>query len=247
MNALPSRPVAPVMTHHPDVLALTDYAFGSLRVGPSLVVASHLTFCFNCRDRVDTLEAWGGEALESLPPDPLADDALDRALARLDALPAPVAPPALPAPVASPAPPAPVASPAPRVTGEAAEYPAPVRQFLSPLASGHLPWQPLGPGIRQVVLVKPTSDGSCARLLSIRPRTAFPRHSHRGLEYAIVLAGGFDDEQGRYRLGDVAQADERVSHRPEVGDEPCVCLLATTGPLHFSSPLVRLYASLARL
>ena len=48
--------------HAPNAL-IADYAAGALPPGMSLLVASHLTYCPACRDKVARLEALGGALL----------------------------------------------------------------------------------------------------------------------------------------------------------------------------------------
>lgn len=98
----------------------------------------------------------------------------------------------------------------------------------------------MGPGIRHLPLIGRQADGTSARLLAVDPRTPLPEHGHGGNEYTIVLQGGFADETGTYTQGDVAELDENVTHRPVVGNEPCLCLVVTGAPLRFTQALPRL-------
>ncbi len=71
--------------HHPDEFLLTGFAAGRLDPGPTLVVEAHLKLCPQCRREIDALEAAGGALLDALPPSGLGDEALARALARIEA------------------------------------------------------------------------------------------------------------------------------------------------------------------
>jgi len=73
------------ITHHPPDETVLSYATGTLLPGPSLVVATHLSFCEACRRRADAFEMVGGAMIDALPPTALEPDALASALARLDA------------------------------------------------------------------------------------------------------------------------------------------------------------------
>jgi putative transcriptional regulator len=78
----------PIMHHPPDDTVLR-YANGTLPEAPAIVVATHLSFCPDCRVRMQTYEMLGGSMLETVPPASLSPDALSATLARLDGLNAP--------------------------------------------------------------------------------------------------------------------------------------------------------------
>lgn len=86
-----------MIRHHPTEDRLAAYAAGGSSEAESLLVASHLVLCPDCRRRVGDYEALGGMLLEALPAEPLAEDSLARTLARLDRT-APEAPPVARAP-----------------------------------------------------------------------------------------------------------------------------------------------------
>ena len=105
----------------------------------------------------------------------------------------------------------------------------------------------LAPGLRHAVLLRGPASGTL-RLLRVAPGTALPRHSHRGGELTLLLAGAFADETGRYGPGDLAEIGEEVSHQPKAeGPEDCVCLVATQGRLRFGALLGRIFGALARV
>ncbi|MDX1581318.1 MAG: hypothetical protein R3360_06820, partial [Alphaproteobacteria bacterium] len=62
-----------------------EYATGSLPEGPSLVAASYLAMNEDARHDYETIEALGGALFEDLEATPMAADALDQVMARLDA------------------------------------------------------------------------------------------------------------------------------------------------------------------
>ena len=74
------------------------YAAGHLSEAFSLVVATHVTLCDDCRARLESLEALGGAVLDAEEEAPVSIDALARMMARLD-VPVVSAPPMV-APVA---------------------------------------------------------------------------------------------------------------------------------------------------
>jgi putative transcriptional regulator len=74
--------------HHPSAEVLAAYAAGTLDAGFGLVAGAHIEGCAACRAQLAALEAASGSALEALPQEGLAPDALRRTLARLDETPA---------------------------------------------------------------------------------------------------------------------------------------------------------------
>jgi putative transcriptional regulator len=67
-----------------------------------------------------------------------------------------------------------------------------------------------------------------ASLLRLDPGERAPGHGHGRRDVTVVLHGSFADEFGIYEMGDLAFAEAGMKHQPRaVGDEPCVCLLAT--------------------
>ena len=83
------------------------------------------------------------------------------------------------------------------------------------------------------------------RLLRGTPGADAGRHSHRGLEYTVVLKGGYTDVTGNYGPGDLQMTEDGMLHNP-VADpgEDCINLAVTTGPLRFESLLQKIAAPL---
>jgi putative transcriptional regulator len=164
--------------HHPSDATLLTYAAGSLGEGLSLVVASHLAFCDECRAAVAAGE-----------PEALAASARDRTLALLDApvAAAPVVP--LPLPL-DPALPAPLGRYLKRDLG------AIPWRVLSP-GLKHFE-----------VLPHDLVGGANLRLLRIAPGHRLPRHGHAGTELTLVLTGSYSDELGRFVHEPVSDRDE---------------------------------------
>lgn len=118
------------------------------------------------------------------------------------------------------------------------DIPAPLREFL-PSNVSDLKWRFIYPGVKAAKLAS-NEDGYDIRLLKIRPGKAAPHHAHDGMEATLVLRGAFKDGDQIYSRGDLAIADGRVEHRPRaVGDDVCLCLAVTTGPLRFKDRFSR--------
>ena len=208
----------PTVTHHISEPILMAYATGSLSEAFSLVVASHLSLCDECRAAVAAFEAVGGTLIEGCESARMDEDALDAIWSRIDAR----------GDVAEPA----TAAPAPGV------LPAPLRDYVGGDLDS-VKWRSVGGGIRQAVLETGRRDS--VRLLSIPGGVAVPDHGHRGTELTLVLQGAFSDADGTFRRGDVEVADEDVDHQPVAcPGEDCICLAATENALRFRGLIPRL-------
>jgi putative transcriptional regulator len=197
-------------THHPESDTLWAYAAGTLDEASSVLVATHLALCPQCRAEVTRMEAVGGEMLGDLDAAPVSAGSFDAVMARLDA------PPSAPTPA--------------RATVADATLPRPLRDYVG---SGidSISWRRMAGGVEYVDLPL-RAEGRRARLLRIAPGTRVPSHGHGGEEMTMVLAGGYSDEFGSYARGDVETADVTKVHQP-VADpgEPCICLTVTRGAL----------------
>jgi len=201
--------------HHPTEEYLVHYAAGALPQGQAILVASHLTFCPDCRESVRTAEALGGSLLEA------GGD---------------LAPASLPESFPFDAP-AIVAAPGAAPAG--ADIPAPLRPYVGPTLAG-IRWRTFWPGM-QTLRFRCEGDSADISLLRLQPGKGMPVHSHGGDELTLVLQGSYTDETGRYRAGDVATGDPALTHRPVAdGGDPCVCFTVIEAPLKFASPLARL-------
>lgn len=196
---------------------LLDYAAGTAPEPVAVLVATHVALDPASRAALGQLEAAGGALLETVAPARVNDDALDRALARLDVQEAGDRRSA-PARVAS------------------AELPAPLRPYV-PQGVHALRWRGVG-GFAEAVLPCATQTPYRLSLVRVAAGRAFPHHGHTGMEMLLVLKGGFSDEHGHYLRGDVCLSDEAVEHRPVADpDGECLCLAVTRGPVRFKGLL----------
>lgn len=217
-----------MIRHHLTDSLLMAYSTGDLPEAVSLVVATHVSMCDECRARLGSFEAMGGAVLDMIDPDMGEAEAGDVSLAATMA----------------------------RIRGHApAPRQAPRRRqglFPAPLAEavgGDLDavrWRSVGGGVKQAIL--PSSRSATARLLRIPGGAAVPDHGHRGLELTLVLQGAFSDDSDRFGPGDVEIADENVTHTPiaEAGVD-CICLAVTDAPLRFNALLPRMLQPFVRI
>lgn len=196
------------------------YAAGCLDPAFALMLETQSVLRPEIREAVALSEVISGCILETAQAARLADGALDRALAAIDALDADEVSSAR----------------AGRAAGEAMEemlaLPEPLRTAALD-ALGKSGWQAMGRGLKRLNL----NAGSRleTELYRIAPGARIPRHTHAGSEYTLVLAGGFSDERGSYGPGDVVINGADNYHQP-VGDEGEVCyaLAVRDGGLHFT-------------
>lgn len=203
-------------SHHLDDAFLLDYAAGNTSEAVSLLIATHLALCPECRARAEELEALGGAMLESLAPTAVDHDALSAVLARLDASdevePSVLAPPA-------------------NDEGQVPSIPMPLRGYLNAEPDA-LTWQPVIRGLEEYEL---DAGGAKTKLLRIKPGASMPQHTHEGRELTLVLEGSYDDEIGHFGRGDVAILDDDHDHRPIAGPgQDCICLTVIDAPLRLT-------------
>ena len=206
--------------HHPADGLLLAHAAGSLEEAMALIVATHLSFCARCRRIVAQAEAVGGVRVEEMPPVSLAADALEKTLTRLSQLP----------------------QNPPHRAATKTITPPPLRAFL-----GHdlteVRWRNIGPHLAFVPLAR--RGNVTLRLLKGAPGTDTGRHTHRGMEYSLVLTGGYTDTTGSYGPGDFQTAAPDVAHNPVADDDgDCINLSVTTGPLRFDGWIAKIAGKL---
>ena len=207
--------------HHPSEELLLAYAGGAADEATSLIVATHLAYCAACRLQSRTMDALGGSLLQDLSPVPMAGGALDAALAKLDGI-----------------------KPFERAARPVSRDGTP--SVLRPYIGGDLGdvrWRQVGPHLAYMPLLR--RGATRARLLRGVPGAETGAHRHAGLEYTLVLKGGFSDETGTYAPGDLQVMEGDMRHNP-IADpgEDCINLAVTTGPLKFESLLQRIIAPL---
>jgi putative transcriptional regulator len=222
-----------MVTHTPPEELLFDYAAGTLPEPLALFVASHLTFAPQSRRTVREMEAVGGDMLADLAPAPMADDALDRMMARLDTPSGSSAEPARESVATGP-------TPGPGAGGSTTPrgIPGVLKRYVDTYDWGALAWKERSPSIREYKLLD-DQQGYKTRLLRLSGNTAVPEHTHEGSEYTLCLEGGFTDAGREYWPGDVAVADGEVDHAPVAVPEGCTCLIVTTAPLRMTGPVGR--------
>jgi putative transcriptional regulator len=206
----------------PSEERLLAYAAGTLSPPEAVVVSA----CLAMRPEVDgwvrKLQGVGGALLNDLDPAPLQEDALARALARVNADTGEV-----------------VAEPP---LNDMPELPEPLRRY--PLGR----WRKLPGGVAVRDVLGPRDGDTRVILLKIDPGQATPMHTHGGVELTLVLSGAYATEAQSYFPGDFEEADQETLHQPRViSDEPCLCVAALDGQIILDGWFGRLIQPFVRL
>ena len=205
------------INHHLTDSLLMAYASGNLSEGFSLVVATHISLCDECRARLHSFEAVGGSLLSEETAE-VQSGSLEATLALIER--------------------GLGASDSPTRTLPSAIFPAPLQAYVGGDLD-NVDWRNVGGGVKQAILE--TDQDTSVRLLSIPGGAAMPDHSHNGTELTLVLKGAFKDEDDRFARGDIEVANDETHHTPIAEEgEVCICLAATEGPLKFSGWLPRI-------
>lgn len=212
--------------HHPSEETLATFMSSSLCEANSLVVATHVAHCPECRSLLRDMAEVGGNLLEKADAASIAPASRAATLAKLDAAPVHVQP-------------------------QASRRPAPDNmQRAMDLMSlyDHGAWKWVGPGVYHQFLDVPSETGTRVFLLKSAPGTRLPDHRHLGTEWTCVLKGAFRHDHGRFGAGDFDEADESVEHNPYVEEgEECICLVALNGNVEMTGWLGRLIQPLVRI
>lgn len=198
--------------HHPDEARLNSYALGRLDPSFRLVLETHLAFCETCRARVTQSATQVVDPIQGIPSQSLPSGMLSSLLAKVRALPAPVAP---------------------SCGRETLPLPPSVWPLLPDLSG--LRWQgALSPGFRFLRLASPHSNADLL-LLHLRKGCRFPKHGHLGIEQSMILCGGLQDEFGTLEAGDYEESTTDKVHRPmALPDEDCWLISSVEGGVRFS-------------
>ncbi len=204
---------------HPDDMTLMNYAAGSLSAPEALAIAMHLCFCHECRTHVKNFNHLGGALLENITPASAESSSFDVLMAEIDK-----------------------GAPAIRYSRHAASAtqtaPAvqnPLQKYL-PEPLEKLYWHRQTKEVSKYDLTKLLgTNGFQVALQKIKAGAKIPTHTHKGVEYTVILNGGFSDELGVYHTGDFIARDASHKHSPTaLQNEDCICLTVLSAPLKFT-------------
>jgi len=214
------------ITHHLDDVSLIALSAGTLNARLALVATAHIELCSQCRERLRLAEQIGGALLIDQPLAPTIQEGLARCWELIEANDRPVVQTLPPGSAAS------------------IGLPPVLAQFL-PGDLENLPWRRFTARVDQYRLEGFGVDPGWIRLFRFLPGAVVPTHRHGDAEMSLVLRGSYIDALGQFRVGDIEDLDASDRHRPVVDSaEPCVALIATSGPIEFEGKLNRLGARL---
>jgi putative transcriptional regulator len=205
-----------MINRHPESDLLVEYASGSLSVAPCISVTTHLQYCKQCSDSVESLGEIGGELLTTAQAVPVSDELFDRVIASLDSL------------VEEEPSDEPQRQCSDSISAELPEF---VQRLLP---DGELDWRRLSPSLK----VAPISVGEEEYELALHRIDAggkAPEHDHLGKEITVVLTGSFSDEEGVYQPGDFLVREAGDTHRPFAArNQECICLSVLEAPIRLT-------------
>lgn len=205
-----------MIKHHPEPDLLVEYASGSLSIAPCISVTTHLQYCKQCSDSVESLGELGGALLTAVEAVPVSDELFDRILERVESVVEEESSQELP-----------------RQCSDAisTQLPAFVRQLLP---SGELDWRRLSPSLKVATISVGEKEYELA-LHRIDAGGNAPEHDHRGQEITVVLTGSFSDEDGVYHPGDFLVRELGNTHRPFAArNQECICLSVLEAPIRLT-------------
>lgn len=217
--------------HHIPEALLLEYEVGALDEAVSLFVATHLSLCAHCRARLRELEVIAGAVLEEAPVDASGLDVeagLEALIDRLDEA-LPIDPPTPPKPIHD---------------ENLARIPEPLRSYVPVDARGRIEWAVRMPGVGQIQL--PLAHKGYGVVINVvSGGLSVPKHTHDGMEYNLVLSGGFTDRGRDFVRGDASVAGPDLVHELSIHrGEPCMLLAVMEKPLIPMSPLAKLLSKL---
>jgi len=200
----------------------SSYAAGCLDPAFCLLVETQSALRPDVSRAVARAETIAGVFLETEAKSALSENAIDTALAMIDAFEA----------GERPTPRAQAIHLAGEGLDELLSLPEPLRE-VALTSFQKSKWQGLTQGIRRLKI--DAGSNAEVELYRIEPGCTVPRHSHAGSEFTLVVAGGFSDESGNYGPGDISLKGPNDTHQP-TGDDDGVCyaLAVRDGGLRFT-------------
>ncbi|ABI77434.1 putative anti-sigma factor, ChR family [Hyphomonas neptunium ATCC 15444] len=199
------------------------YAAGCIDPAFALMLEAQSLMRSDVRRSVAMSEMISGSFLDSAPAARMRDGALERTLAKIDAI------------EARPEQQRAAGKAAGGAINEILELPEPVRGAAIN-AVGKQGWQIVSLGLKRLKL--DVGSAMEVELYRINAGSKIPRHSHGGTEFTMVLSGGFSDERGSYGPGDVCVKGPSDIHQPVADDdEVCYALAVRDGGLRFTGML----------
>jgi len=222
------------LSQHPDPASLLSYSSGGLSTPFSILISAHISLCNTCSEKVKLYNEIGGVLIEDTADADFSQDALNKFMNAIvhesdDRLPTDSKNVDI------------------QQQNNNTEIPFPLYKYIGSSIE-KIKWRYLAPGIKRVSILMEGEKNAYLSLLHIGPGKKIPEHTHTGEEMTFVISGSFQDKTGVYNIGDLADHDEEIEHQPTViGKHPCVCIVATEGPMIFKSFFANLFQSFYRI
>lgn len=215
---------------HPSTEQLTQYAQGTLFPAESIMVSAHCDMCTRCRKIVhEATESLATQVFDFPSQTVVFDECLGAMLADITQLPA-ASGVGIGGQVET------------RPSAEEIELDGKVftiPRTLQVLAGKTGNWSGLVGKLWQA----PVDLGysGAANFIYMAKGGSVPEHTHRGVEYTLVLDGEFGDGLHHYRTGDFIKMDGEHTHAPQTSyHSGCLVFSVLDQPLHFTSGIARL-------
>lgn len=198
---------------HPDDHVLADFVIGDVHLCRRVLIEAHLSFCAQCRARVEKLSRPASAFVASMPEIAPPDALWANLAARLEG--------------EQGASPADVLAETPLPAGARGEL---------PLRSTPLDWLPQGDG--EISLIAGDQQEELALfLVRTPPELYFPYHVHLGGEEIVILTGGYTDEHGHLGTGDFRAYEAGSAHGPRMDPgEVCWAVALIIGGVEMRQP-----------
>ncbi|AYA65049.1 ChrR family anti-sigma-E factor [Alteromonas sp. RKMC-009] len=226
-----------MINHHPEQNQLSQFVQGSLSPAESFIVSAHCDLCPRCRKIAsEETSRFAAEVFDfsSLSQDEQLES-YSAMLADITQLPATAKPATKAASVSSITAKRGRGEKTIELDGQTFELPPTLQRVIHKTGS----WSGLVGKLWQA----PVDLGyaGVANFIYMGRGGSVPEHTHRGVEYTLVLDGEFHDGKHHYRTGDFLVMDGKDTHAP-YSDHISGCLVFTLldEPLHFTSGIARL-------
>lgn len=212
--------------HHPAQECMLAYANGCMGEAESLLIATHLAFCPECRKVAQIGECVGSKLMDGTAV-PVSASCRDKLFAALDSAP----------------------TPEPQVTASGASpecfIPEPLRGYLGGAGCRtgvkQLDWQKTGKGQRSYRLPLTPScchRGASAALIALDPQQTLSLPTTTDRRAILVLCGQLSGDDANYTTGDIVCA---VAPPPlKAGETACFCLLVSAPQKSWLQKVLRL-------
>ena len=222
------------LSQHPDPASLLSYSSGGLSTPFSILISAHISLCSKCTEKVRLYNEVGGVLVEDIAGITLSQEALSKFMDSIEN------------------------ENSDELTigrvntdvkqeNEMIEIPFPLYKYIGSSLE-KIKWKYLAPGIKKFTILIEGEKDAYLSLLHIAPGKKIPQHTHTGEEMTFVVSGSFEDKTGAYSIGDIADHDQEIEHQPTVsGKQPCVCIVATEGPMVFKSFFTNVFQSFYRI